>query len=370
MFIGTGFALDDDRVILLPADQENPMETPSPSRESAVPGLFAKNSGMLACPVCAGGLELASDPISCLSCGKKFSSENGIPQLFWQNDWPADKPDVTEVIKAFYEQTPFPNYDQLDSSLSLREKAVRGVFARLLDEQIPFGSMILEVGCGTGQLSNFLGMTWGRTIFAADGCLNSLKLGEGFRRANQIKNVAFLQMNLFRPVFKPETFDFVICNGVLHHTSDPFLGFQTIAKLVKPGGVILIGLYNKYSRLVTDFVRLMLRISGDRLQFLDPRLRDQNADQVRRHTWFMDRFKNPHESKHSIAEVQHWFDVSGFDFMNSIPKANGEAFSVDEKLFEPHARGSKFQQSAVQLRDLLAGGRDGGLFVMIGRKVR
>ena len=105
-------------------------------------------------------------------------------------------------------------------------------------------------------------------------------------------------------------------------------------------------------------------------QFLDPRLRDQNADQVRRHTWFLDRFKNPHESKHSIAEVQHWFDLSGFDFMNSIPKANGEAFSLDEKLFEPHARGSKFQQSVVQMRDLLAGGRDGGLFVMIGRKVK
>ena len=141
---------------------------------------------------------------------------------------------------------------------------------------------------------------------------------------NQIKGVAFLQMNLFRPVFKPETFDFVICNGVLHHTSDPLLGFQTLAKLLKPGGVILIGLYNKYSRLVTDFVRLALRISGDRLQFLDPRLRDTKADKLRQHTWFMDRFKNPHESKHSIAEVQGWFEVSGFEFLNSIPKANGE----------------------------------------------
>ena len=346
------------------------MDTPIPSQEISVSGLLGRNAEILACPVCDGGLDLAGDPISCSSCGRTFPIDQGIPQLFWRNEWPADKPDVTEIIKSFYEKTPFPNYDELDSSLSLREKATRGVFARLLDEQIPFGSKVLEVGCGTGQLSNFLGMTWGRTVFAADGCLNSLKLGEAFRKANQIKSVAFLQMNLFRPVFKPETFDFVICNGVLHHTSDPFLGFQTIAKLVKPGGVILVGLYNKYSRLVTDFVRLALRISGDRLQFLDPRLRDKNADKVRQHTWFMDRFKNPHESKHSIAEVQHWFEVSEFDFLNSIPKATGESFSAAEKLFQPHPKGTKFEQFAVQFRDLLSGGRDGGLFIMIGRRAK
>src|SRR5271157_253337 len=135
----------------LPLDQENAMETPIPSHETALSELLAKNSEILVCPVCGGGLELSCDPISCLSCGKRFSSENGIPQLFWQNDWPADKPDVTEIIKSFYEKTPFPNYDELDSSLSLREKASRGIFARLLDEQISFGSRVLEVGCGTGQ---------------------------------------------------------------------------------------------------------------------------------------------------------------------------------------------------------------------------
>lgn len=333
----------------------------------ATAGPLARNAGILVCPVCGGGLEVG-EAVSCVSCGKKFSSENGIPQLFWMHDCPADKHDVTEVIRSFYEETPFPNYDEMDSSATLREKAIKGMFARLVDEQIPFGSLVLEVGCGTGQFSNFLGTTWGRTVLAADACMNSLKLAEGFRKSNQIKNIGFLQMNLFRPVFKPESFDFVICNGVLHHTSDPFLGFQTIARLVKPGGVILIGLYNKYSRLVTDFVRIALRASGDRVRFLDPRLRDKDADQVRKHTWFMDRFKNPHESKHSIGEVQEWFEAEGFEYLNSIPKANGARFSASEELFEPHPKGSKAEQFAVQFRDLLSGGRDGGLFVMIGRK--
>jgi SAM-dependent methyltransferase len=333
------------------------MGTPIYGGEATDWGLLGKQEEILICPICGAGLELALHCLACSSCGREFSSEGGIPQLFWPNEWPAGKTDVTEIIRLFYEKTPFPNYDELDSANSLREKATRGVFARLLDEQIPLGSKVLEVGCGTGQLSNFLGITWGRTILASDACMNSLKLAERFRRANQIKHVAFLQMNLFRPVFKPDSFDFVICNGVLHHTSDPLLGFQSIAKLVKPGGVILIGLYNKYSRIATDFVRFALRISGDRLQFLDPRLRDSKADEVRQRTWFLDRFKNPHESKHSIAEVQGWFEASGFEFLNSIPKATGEKFSADEKLFEPHPKGSKIDHFAVQLGDLLSGGR-------------
>ena len=63
--------------------------------------------------------------------------------------------------------------------------------------------------------------------------LNSLKLGEKFRQENKIKNLKFVQMNLFKPVFKEEMFDVVICNGVLHHTSDPLLGFESISKTSK-----------------------------------------------------------------------------------------------------------------------------------------
>ena len=143
------------------------------------------------CPVCGGGIDFSSERIHCLSCRHEFRSEEGIPQLFWRNDWPAGKPDVTEIIQAFYEEVPFPNYDEVDSATTLREKAQRGVFARLLDEQIPFGAKILECGCGTGQLSNFLGLTWGRTVIATDACMNSLKLAERFRRESQIKSVLF-----------------------------------------------------------------------------------------------------------------------------------------------------------------------------------
>ena len=136
----------------------------------------------------------------------------------------------------------------MDSEWSLREKAEQGIFVRLLDEQIAHGANVLEVGCGTGQLTNFLGLRWGRSVFGADICLNSLKLGQEFKQDNQVDNAAFVQMNLFKPVFKPESFDLVICNGVLHHTSDPLLGFESISRLVKKGGHIIVGLHRPVDR--------------------------------------------------------------------------------------------------------------------------
>ncbi|MGH7389918.1 MAG: methyltransferase domain-containing protein [Candidatus Rokuibacteriota bacterium] len=220
------------------------IETPG-----AAPPLLVQNLAILMCPACGGALELdgAGAGIACRACGRVYANGDGIPRLFWPTGSPGAT-DVTDIVKAFYEETPFPNYDDLDSPEQLRAKAEQGHFARLLNEQIPHGSRVLECGCGTGQLSNFLGLTWGRTVFGTDLCINSLTLGHRFRQAHDVKSVGFLQMNLFRPAFRPESFDVVISNGVLHHTGDPRGGFASILRCLRPGGFIIIGLYNTYGR--------------------------------------------------------------------------------------------------------------------------
>ena len=140
----------------------------------------------------------------------------------------------------------------------MSQKARRGIFAKLLDDQVPPGARIVECGCGTGQLSNFLSVA-NRTVFGADMCLNSLRLGQRFKQQHGLSRAHFVQMNLFRPVFAPGSFDLVISNGVLHHTAEPFRAFRSISTLVKPGGYILVGLYHRWGRLITDFRRRVLR---------------------------------------------------------------------------------------------------------------
>lgn len=320
------------------------------------------------CPLCGDLLKISAEALNCASCGRRWLIENEIPHLFWKDEWQNKPTDVTESVKAFYEKTPFPNYDDLDSTASLRQKAEKGIFARLLDEQIPYNAKILEVGCGTGQLSNFLASTWGRTVVGIDLCFNSLKLAQDFKKKNSINNVTFAQMNLFKPAFQKESFDFVISNGVLHHTSNPYLGFQSISKLVKRGGFIIIGLYNKYGRLQTDLRRFVFKLSGNRFKFIDPHLREDISG-GKKTAWFMDQYKNPHESKHTIGEVLKWFRETGFEFMNSIPKSIAtETFSKNEELFITHAAGGNIDHFLAQAKLIFSGGKEGGFFIMIGKK--
>ncbi len=127
-------------------------------------------------------------------------------------------------------------------------------------------------------------------------------------------------MNLFRPCFKPASFDLVISNGVLHHTADPFLGLQSISRLVKPGGYLLVGLYHKYGRLATDIRRWVFNATNDRFMFLDRHAVDSRVSAAKRRSWFMDQYKNPHESKHTVGEVLGWLERIGFEFVHAIPK--------------------------------------------------
>ena len=330
---------------------------------------FVKHLDMFCCPKCRASLRIDQERLICEGCNAIYPSDGGIPLLFHPHDAKDQTRDVTDVVKAFYEENPFPNYDEFDSKESMAEKASRGVFARLLDDQIPGGARVLECGCGTGQLSNFLGMRWNRTVFGSDLCLNSLRLAKGFRDRCEVKNAGFLQMNLFRPAFKEEVFDVVISNGVLHHTSDPLGGFESISRLVKPGRFVIIGLYNTIGRLGTDFLRFLFRISGDKLRLLDAHQRNKNYTEARKRAWFMDQYKHPHESKHSYEEVlRTWFDANGFEFLSAVPKPDLGAFTPEEKLFEKHDPGTRATRLMTEMGLAMKLGDAGGLFIMIGRK--
>ena len=327
-----------------------------------------RNVDIFCCPKCSGELKFDDDSFECLNCQQSYQVLDGIPMLFWPNEWDSSKEDVTDNIKLFYEKTPFPNYDDFDNAGSLIDKARKGLFAKLLDDQLPFGARILECGCGTGQLTNFLSIA-SRTVIGSDICFNSLKIAQAFKNRNDLERAHFYQMNLFRPCFKPQSFDLVVSNGVLYHTSDPFMAFKTISTLVKPKEYILIGLYHKYGRMMTDLRRLIFRITKNRFMFLDPRAIKEDISLAKRNSWFMDQYKNPHESKHTLGEVLHWLDSTEFTFVHSIPKTVPFArIDESEKLFNPDKLGNRFERLIVNCGMVFTGHREGGFFIIIAKK--
>lgn len=300
--------------------------------------------------------------------GNSYPVEERIPRLFvLEDDARNAGVDVTELVKSFYEENPFPNYENLEGVGSLLEKARAGLFARLLNEQIPFNARVLEVGCGTGQLTNFLGIAR-RSVLGVDICLNSLKLAEGFRQRNGLDNVAFAQMNLFRPALKTGFFDVVISNGVLHHTADPARAYEVISTLVRPGGHLVVGLYNGYSRSLHGMRRGFYRTTGVMNRFLDPHFADISAEGKHK-AWLQDQYHHPHEHWHTLDEVLRWIDRIGFEYVNSIPKPTLDpALEGNESLFEARSRGDWMSRIASQVASLKNGYREGGFFIVIARR--
>jgi SAM-dependent methyltransferase len=170
-------------------------------------------------------------------------------------------------------------------------------------------------------------------------------------------------------VFEEASFDVILCNGVLHHTSDPRKGLSTLARLLRPDGYIVVGLYHQYGRILTDLRRLVFRIGGESLSFLDPRIRKSGLKGSRRAAWFADQYRNPHESKHTISEVLGWLDGAGLRFVKSIPKTQlMSSFSADERLFEPEAPGSAVARFIKEAGLAFRSDPEGGFFTIIAQR--
>jgi SAM-dependent methyltransferase len=297
-----------------------------------------------------------------------FPFEDGILKAFVADK--SESVDVATEIKAFYEENPFPDYEDLESVGSLISKSRARGFPEMLNRSISPNARVLEVGCGTGQLGNFLSIA-GRRVLSVDMCLNSLRMAERFRRANDLRSVTFAQMSLFRLPLRREKFDVVICTGVLHHTGDALKGFQRLLPFVKCGGHVVIGLYNFFGRIKTKMRRVFfLRPFGYRFARMDPYIRINNLTGRKMRTWLEDQYRNPHETVHSIDEVLGWFNGNGIRFVRSLPSAIfGSEFQLEYRnsLFEEESRGSKTDRLLSQLKQMIFD-KEGGLFIMIGKK--
>ncbi len=227
---------------------------------------------LLACPACAGAL---GADWSCRDCGARYDAPDGIPNLRLAADTRVD------AVRRFYEHAPFPGYPPRDSLAWLRARAERSEFARLLDRAIPGDARILDGGCGTGQMSLYLARA-DRVVIGADLTRASLQLGAAAARRYGLEGVQFIETDLHNPGLRAGSFDVVYSSGVLHHTPDPRASFARIAQLARPGGMIVLGLYNAFARIPLRLRRLVARLSGYRVIPFDPVLRDRKNEPARR----------------------------------------------------------------------------------------
>ena len=286
---------------------------------------------VLACPLCAGAVP---------GCGHDWPVEQGVTDLF-VDFVEAGHTGVTARVRAFYEERPFPDWRPEDDRGSLLRLGRSNPFTRWLDDVVPERASVLELGCGTGQMSLFLGVA-GRRVLGVDLSMASLATAEAFRARVDLPSVRLVRGNLFRPPVAEGSADVGISSGVLHHTADPRAGLDALVRCVRPGGLVVVGFYSVTGRILLPFLR-------------SAHARDTTR---RGQAWFHDQHNHPQESRHSVDTILGWLDAAGVDFVRAFPEISFSGADV---------RGALWEHWLHQL-SWVSRAADGGLFVLAGRK--
>jgi SAM-dependent methyltransferase len=103
------------------------------------------------------------------------------------------------------------------------------------------GEQILDAGCGTGYLLNYVAGEKTRG-FGVDISPDAIKVAQNISKLHR-----FLQADLVHLPFKSNYFDKIICFNVIEHVKAQKKVLKEIKRILRRGGILIIGTNNKIS---------------------------------------------------------------------------------------------------------------------------
>jgi SAM-dependent methyltransferase len=180
-------------------------------------------------------------------------------------------------VQDFYDRYPYPRpVDDLQNYGRLWEDNQR----RVADFHLFWPAQayredfsILIAGCGTSQAAKYA-IRWPRArITGIDFSATSLRKTEELKRKHNLTNLHLQQLPVEKAGELGDSFDQIICTGVLHHLVEPDAGLRALRSVLKPDGALHLMVYAPYGRagiyMLQDFCRrLDISASDDAIRDL------------------------------------------------------------------------------------------------------
>lgn len=114
-------------------------------------------------------------------------------------------------------------------------------FKTLLGARLPPQARILDAGCGQGLAFGLLEQHFQpATITGID--IDAAQIEKAISAANQLATPTAAQhANASSPTFATGSFDIILCHQLLHHTSQQVETLREFYRLLRPGGILLVG---------------------------------------------------------------------------------------------------------------------------------
>ena len=165
---------------------------------------------------------------------------------------PTLKPVADETslsVRDQYEDFPYPRWKTFSKRLVVQVWQADELSQRLEGPLSNTPAQLLIAGCGTGRDAAIHAVRFPRSaITAVDVSRASLAYASVKAGEHGLGNLTFLHGDILDIGAMGQTFDYVCCTGVLHHMEDPVAGWRALIGVLRPGGLMRIGLYSRAGR--------------------------------------------------------------------------------------------------------------------------
>jgi uncharacterized protein YbaR (Trm112 family)/SAM-dependent methyltransferase len=326
---------------------------PASLASEIVTGVLVNDRRKIAYPVHGGVPRMLTYPTG---VSRRFAEEHRerLARELAGYSLPAGKPPLGEetVLRTF--STEWVHYDwDGESYWNIDPKRMFASMRFMLDlahHQIN-GKQVLEVGIGIGGIADYMARDEGAELVGVD---LGYAVDAAYRNFGENRFLHIVQASAFQPPFKPDTFDLVYSQGVIHHTSSTKTAFDQVARLPKRGGRLYIWVYSPTSENRSPLRRALMMMENALRPLIWPLpeqlqriallpivplyLLHQNVlvrgreDDFIRYGWrealhaARDRFTPRYAYRHSEEEVSSWFNAAGYHDLQIASRRARPAF--------------------------------------------
>ena len=307
------------------------------------------------------------------------------------NQQPRPRPpllDVSDHVQDFYDRYPYPPPVE---DLEAYRRAWRDEQKRRADYHLfwPGKSYredfsILIAGCGTSQAAKHA-LRWpAAQVTGIDVSATSVQCTEELKRKHELANLRVHQLPIDRVSDLKESYDQIVCTGVLHHLQDPDGALAALRRQLKPEGAMHLMVYAPYGRTAIYIFQEFCRRSGisatkegltDLIAALrelppDHPLKEQLRDalDVRNAAALADALLHPYDRAYSVPQLfdfieraqlvfgrwikqaPYWPDCGAMAHLPMVSRV-GELSLVEKYAIAELFRGTMTRHSAVLYRD-------------------
>jgi SAM-dependent methyltransferase/tetratricopeptide (TPR) repeat protein len=173
---------------------------------------------------------------------------------------------TSQQVQTQYEENPYPRWTTMPP---VAPTAV----ADFLSDKIGFVPAawngradpidILIAGCGTGQHAIDTAQRFSPSrVLAIDMSRTSLAYAGRKTRALGLGNIDYGQADILKLGTLGRRFDLIEAVGVLHHLANPRAGWQSLLSLLRPNGLMFVGLYSALARRPLTAARALIAERG------------------------------------------------------------------------------------------------------------